>query len=216
MIMNYEEIYNEDYFSGKNSFFHKLGYGRFLGFYFNYLFSPISKYVGEIKAGNVLDVGCAYGFMLQKFSDSFQKFGVDVSEYAINEARKRLPTSEFEVGNIEDELPFKKEFFDIVLMNDVVEHLENPKAALENIWKTLKKGGILYITTPNLNPIRRIMFGYADKKEHHISLFHHLNLIKLVKDLRFKIVENWTYPSGFIHLRVKSSIGTESVIICKK
>ena len=153
--MDYKKVYTKDYFSGKTSFFWRLGYGKFAGFYFNNMFKPVAEHIKKIKTGKVLDVGCAYGFMLQKFPDSFQKFGTDVSEYAIDEAKKRLPSAVYNVGSAENKLPFKENFFDMILFNDVIEHLENPKVALENISRVLKKGGVLYITTPNLNILRK-------------------------------------------------------------
>lgn len=214
--MDYKKVYTEDYFSGKTSFFWKFGYGKLGNFYFNNMFKPISKHPKKIKAGRVLDVGCAYGFMLQRFPDSFQKFGVDVSEYAISVAKKRLPLATFKIKGAEEKLPFKKNFFDIILLNDVLEHLENPEVALKNIRKILKKGGILYITTPNLNDIRKNIFKYADKKEHHISLFSHSDLISLLKNRSFKIIERWTFINFLVYLRFKSNIGTESGFICRK
>lgn len=210
-------IYNQDYFSGKNSFFWKLGYGRFSAFYFRGLFKPVLKYIGVAKEGKVLDIGCAYGFLLDKFPDSWQKFGIDISEYAIGKARRRLPSANFLVADAQDSLPFEENFFDIVLFNDTLEHLEKPEVALKNVYTVLKRGGILYITTPNLNYIRRILLRDADKKEHHISIFSHLKLRTLLVSSGFSIEEEHTsFYSLFCILRFKSNMGMESVFICKK
>lgn len=216
MAMDYKKVYTKDYFSGKNSFFWRFGYGKFASFYFDNMFKPLFKYINKFRGGNVLDVGCAYGFMLQRFPDSFKKFGIDVSEYAINTAKKSLPSAAYNVGSAENKLPFKKDFFDIILFNDVIEHLENPKVALENIYRVLKKGGILYVTTPNLNIARKKIFRYADDKEHHISLFSHPGLIKLLNDSQFKIMEGWTFLNFFVYFRFRSNIGTEQAFIVTK
>ena len=216
--MDYQKVYNKDYFSGKTSFFYKLGYGNFQKFYFDNLFKSIDSYVTKKTSGKVLDVGCAYGFMLEKFPDSFDKFGVDVSEYAIRVAKKRLPSIAFTVSNIEDELPFQEETFDIVICNDVLEHLENPAVALKNIKRVLKKGGILYINTPNLNLFRKKFLGYADKMEHHISLFIHNDLLDLLEKVGFKVETHWTYINYtyFFFVKFNSNRGTESAFICIK
>lgn len=214
ILMNYKEIYDRDYFTGRKSFFYKLGYGRFAGICFSNTFNQVAKHLKD--SGKVLDIGCAYGFMLQRFPDSFQKFGVDISRYAIGIAKEMLPTATFKVWNAEDNLPFEEDFFDIILLKDVLEHLEDPKAALENIWRVLKKDGILYITTPNLNIIRAKIFRYADEKEHHISLFPHSDLVMLLNDLGFKIVEHWTFLDILVYMRFISNIGTESAFICQK
>ena len=216
--MDYKKIYTQNYFNGKNSFFYKLGYGRFQRFYFENLFRPLKQYLKGIKRGKVLDVGCAYGFMLQKFPDTFVKFGIDISDYAISQAKKRLPNAILKVGNVEDELPFQEDFFDIVICNDVIEHLENPSIVLKQIQRVLKTNGILYINTPNFNWIRKKVFAYADKKEHHISLFPYKALFDLLRKASFDIIDYWTYTSitFFFFIKFRSNLGHESAFICRK
>lgn len=218
MHMDYKNIYTKDYFNGKNSFFYSFGYGRFQKFYFKNLFKPLKKYLKAIKQGNVLDVGCAYGLMLQNFPDSFKKFGIDISEHAVAEAKKRLPHATLKVTDAEDKLPLAENSFDIVMCNDVIEHLENPRAALENIKRVLKPGGILYMNTPNLNWLRKKLFAYADKKEHHISLFQHKTLSELLTKIGFNIIDRWTYTSitFFFFVKLRLNLGHESAFICKK
>ncbi|HXF44427.1 MAG TPA: class I SAM-dependent methyltransferase [Candidatus Paceibacterota bacterium] len=216
--MDYKKVYTENYFSGKDSFFYLLGYGNFQKTYFKNLFRSLKPYLKDIKQGKVLDVGCAYGFMLQKFPSSLEKFGVDISEHAIAEAKKRLPDATLKVAGAEDVLPFPENFFDIVICNDVIEHLENPRVALENILKVLKKDGILYLNTPNFNWLRKKLFAYADKREHHISLMSHKALLNLLTDVGFNIIDHYTYTSVtfFFFTKFRSNLGHEQAFICKK
>jgi SAM-dependent methyltransferase len=216
--MDYEKVYTEDYFSGRDSFFYMFGYGRFQKFYLKSLSRPLQPYIKKFGQGKVLDIGCAYGSMLQKFPDRFEKFGIDISEYAIAEGRKKFPHSIFKVSGAEDALPFPENSFDIIICNDVIEHLENPDAALQNIQKVLKKDGVLYINTPNFNWIRKKLFSYADKKEHHISLFPHKTLFDLLIKCNFRIIDHWTYTNItlFFFSKFNSNIGPESAFICKK
>jgi 2-polyprenyl-3-methyl-5-hydroxy-6-metoxy-1,4-benzoquinol methylase len=79
-------------------------------------------------------------------------------------AKKRFPSMTFRVSNVEDALPFPEETFDIVICNDVLEHLKNPPKALVNIMRGLTKGGVLYINTPNLNFIRKKSSSMLIKK----------------------------------------------------
>ncbi len=215
--MNYKEIYNEDYFCGKTSFFYKFGYGKALTDYFKEIYKPIAKYAQKNGQGRVLDVGCAYGFMLEKFPDSYEKFGIDISEYAISIAMKKIFNATFKIAGAEDGLLFGENFFDIVIMNDILEHLEKPELALKNVFNALKKGGILYITTPNFNIIRKKVFSYADRKEHHISLFSHYDLEMLLKKTGFETIDHWTFWNIAVGLlRFNSNKGSESAFICKK
>lgn len=214
--MDYESIYNRNYFSGRDSFFYKMGYGNdFFQGEVGKSYERIAAYAGGLTKGRVLDVGCAYGIMLERFPDSFEKFGIDVSAHAINIAKRRLPEANFKIGGAEERFPFKENHFDVVLANDLLEHLENPKAALLNIHRVLKAGGLLYITTPNLNAIRKRIFSYADRKEHHISMFAHKELMDLLESIGFRIEDHWT-SVAFINLKFNSGRGIESVFICRK
>jgi SAM-dependent methyltransferase len=214
--MDYKKIYNKDYFSGKTSFFYKLGYGRFAGFYFDGIFKPLKKYLDSSPNKKVLDIGCAYGFILERFPTNYEKYGVDVSEYAIEIAKKRLSGANLQVWNAEDPLPFEDNFFDYITCNDILEHLERPARALENIFHALKPGGILYINSPNLNFVRKTIFAYADKKEHHISLMSHNDFKKAITLAGFFIVDHWTFSNIPFHIKFKSNLGTESAFIVTK
>ncbi len=172
--MDYKKIYNQNYFSGQDSFFYQLGYDRwFQKLYFQLLFQPIKAYIKNLKEAKVLDIGCAYGIMLQKFPKHFEKYGIDISQFAIEKAKQRLPDATLKVTGAEEKFPFQDNFFDIIICNDVIEHIEKPDLLLKNIHQVLKPGGILYINTPNLNWVRRKIFAKADVMEHHISLLSH-------------------------------------------
>lgn len=215
--MNYKTTYTEDYFNGKNSFFYSLGYGRFQKYYFKSLVKPILPYFKKFKKAQILDIGCAYGYVLNLLPKNSNMFGLDISEHAINTAKKNFKDITFKVGNVEEKIPFPANSFDIIILNDVIEHLENPQKALENIKKILKKDGILYITTPNLNLLRKKLFGFADKMEHHISLFSHKNLCELLINNKFAIQKNYTYSSFtyFFFLKLHKKLGFESAFICE-
>ena len=51
--MDYKKVYSKDYFSGKTSFFWRLGYGWFSGFYFNNMFKPIFRYTKKLKTATL-------------------------------------------------------------------------------------------------------------------------------------------------------------------
>ena len=222
MSIDYEKIYNHDYFSGKNSFFYRTGYGdyAFWGlakYSFQNLSNPIKKYLDKSDTTRILDVGCAYGIMLEQFPKNFQKTGIDVSSHAIDVARKRLPDADFVVGDAQKLYPFPKDHFDVVICNDVLEHVEEPEKVLENIWTVLKPHGFIYVTTPNLNFIRKTLFAYPDKKEHHISLVSHDKLLALLQKTGFTIKERWTFFNIVIRIfRLASNVGSESGVICSK
>lgn len=217
--VNYKKIYSDTYFNGENSFFYSLGYGNIFQIpYFNNLFTQIKPHVKRNKKVKVLDVGCAFGYMLKKFPDNCELNGIDISDFAITQAKKLLPNATLKVGGAETTFPFKDNYFDVVICNDVIEHLEHPKKALENMHRVLKKGGVLYINTPNLNSLRKIVFAKPDKMEHHISLFSHADLASTLRGSGFKIIDRWTYTTlpVFFFWKFRSNVGHEQAFICKK
>jgi ubiquinone/menaquinone biosynthesis C-methylase UbiE len=87
----------------------------------------------------ILDVGCGTGevtlFIKNKFRTHFI-YGVDIDETALRSAKdKGIAT--FKVDVSREALPFPDNFFDLCTLLDVIEHLENPDYALEEINRVL-------------------------------------------------------------------------------
>lgn len=116
----------------------------------------------NVQQFNVLDLGCGSGHymfllsLIPEIKDRIKIHGVDLSSFDIAVAKETVnilgnKISTFDVCDIEkDNLAHKfSNHFDIILNTDVIEHLENPSACLEQIKAMLKPGGLAIITTPN-------------------------------------------------------------------
>jgi len=99
------------------------------------------------KPGRVLDIGCgAGGFLELAKREGWEAFGVDPSDIAVNFARGKglnvicgtLQTAGYAPGS-----------FDVVTMWDVLEHLADPRRAIEEAHAVLKIGGFLVVRVPN-------------------------------------------------------------------
>ena len=68
--------------------------------------------------------------------------------------------------NIKKELPYQDSAFDIVTATEVIEHLEDFRAILREIYRVLKPGGICVLSTPNIlnlnSRLRNLCFGFAE------------------------------------------------------
>ena len=88
---DYEAIYDADYYNGRKSFFYKIsgGYRDFKPYFdrFACWFEPF------IHSGPLLDAGCAYGFMLQRYADGRPLYGCDISEHALEQAARLGPAA---------------------------------------------------------------------------------------------------------------------------
>jgi SAM-dependent methyltransferase len=139
------------------------------------------------KKNNILDFGAGSGVNL----NMLQKYGlVDVHEknrYARTVIKKRKKG----IQNLYSTLKIKKNFYDLILVADVIEHVKEPKNLLKNLKKFLKKDGRILITVP------AYQFLFSKKDE---ALGHHRRYsIKLLKDelSEFKI-ENISYFNTFL------------------
>ena len=97
----------------------------------------------------ILDVGCGDGSFIKKFEKCCEVFGVDVSSRAVKIAEEAGITA-YAVDVSREKLPFENEWFDIIYMGDVLEHLVNPDFAINEVARTLKPNGSLVLSTPNL------------------------------------------------------------------
>jgi 2-polyprenyl-3-methyl-5-hydroxy-6-metoxy-1,4-benzoquinol methylase len=209
----YHNIYDKDYFLGKKSFFYKFGYKNFVNIWKSRL-NILLQYKNQ---GKLLDVGCALGYMLILFSKYFKVYGIDCSRYAINIAKKNIKKGIFKVHNAEESLPFQNHTFDVVTCMDVLEHLKNTDKLLKNIFNVLKDEGILFLTTPNYNILRKLIYHFPDKMEHHISLFHINEILKKLERNGFKIL-NYSTGINFLDKTYwfKNRLGPETFVISKK
>jgi len=110
----------------------------------------ITKFVSK---GRILDVGCNGGFFLSYFGNNFKKYGTEIDKNSVLYAKQQYPAFSKNIyfTSILNS-NFKDNFFNLVIMRGVIEHLSNPKSHLKKISDLLKKDGYLYIcATPNGN-----------------------------------------------------------------
>lgn len=98
------------------------------------------------RSGRLLEVGCASGWLLRHAADrGWEAQGVELSAEAVAHARG-LGLEVFH-GALEDaRLPAS--FFDLVYMGDVLEHVPDCRATLEEVVRVLKPAGFLYLRGP--------------------------------------------------------------------
>lgn len=98
-----------------------------------------------VNIGSVVcDVGCSTGEFLEYSNWSGPKFGMEVNEFAIGEAKKRGIDFSKNITN-------SKQFFDVVIMRGVMQHLDQPFSYIDQAANSLKEGGFLSILqTPDI------------------------------------------------------------------
>jgi 2-polyprenyl-3-methyl-5-hydroxy-6-metoxy-1,4-benzoquinol methylase len=111
---------------------------------------------------NILDIGCGTGILGKYFKENqnCKVYGVEINESAYQAAIINLDN--VLKGNVESiDLKYPDNFFDVVIMGDVVEHLISPVDTINKIMPFLKIGGTIYITVPNVrhwSVIKNLLF----------------------------------------------------------
>lgn len=97
----------------------------------------------------LLDGGCAYGYGTRFFKEKCKDiYGIDPNEEFISIAKKRYPGINFFKGGLEN-TPFEPNFFDVIIIADVLEHVKDQLQSLNEIFRILKPNGTLILTIPH-------------------------------------------------------------------
>ncbi len=125
-----------------------------LGTYVKY--RRAASLMAEGAHARVLDVGCNRGsveFLFQELHSDQAPCtfieGVDVSTDAIQQAQRlELPNCHFQLYD-GLHLPYPSESFDLIIMVEVIEHVAQKEELLRELYRVLRPGGHLFLTTPN-------------------------------------------------------------------
>lgn len=152
------------------------------------------------KKGVMLDVGCAEGFLLLGVEENsnlpdgksgWKAEGIDIIESTVSFATNRLGLK-VHLGTLES-LENAEEKYDYIRLNNVIEHVQDPVKFLKITNKLLKKGGLIYCSTPNGFQDGSVL-KEANKRgikinllENHFFYYHPKTLIEIFKSSGFKI-----------------------------
>jgi 2-polyprenyl-3-methyl-5-hydroxy-6-metoxy-1,4-benzoquinol methylase len=105
------------------------------------------------KTNKLIDVGCGIGYFLEVAKErGWEVYGTEYSERLIGLLREKGIT--IHEGQLNSK-NYEEDFFDVVTSFEVIEHINNPISEINQIGKLIRKGGLVYITTPNFNSLLR-------------------------------------------------------------
>jgi len=193
----------------------KDNYPRTFLSYLNFL----AKHKNKIR---VLDIGCMNGSFLTFINDYIKNinpncvvelFGVDIEDVS-----EILPNNiKFYRVDVDNEpLPFESETFDIINIDQVLEHLYYPWKVLKEIKRVLNKEGIVYLGVPS----HRTLFIF-DAPNHffwditHIKPYSKAGLERFLKELGFEIIDINYIKAKKITTKIKALLGLIKNLLIK-
>jgi methionine biosynthesis protein MetW len=147
----------------------------------------------------VLDVGCGSGGVGRKLLNSgkaAEMVGIEIFEAAAEKARKHYRT--VHVGDVESmDLAAYRKYFDVIICGDVLEHLREPSAVLQDLHRCLRDDGLIVCCVPNVRYWRvwkdlvfQGKWEYASEgvmDQTHLRFFTTRSFKKLLIDTSFTI-----------------------------
>lgn len=157
------------------------------------------KILKRLSFRNCLEVGCASGYLISEVAKKHPEVrfhAVDVYEEAIKLAKRKYSNINFVVAEAE-KLPFKNNQIDLILCYETIEHVRNPKKAMLEMKRVLKKNGKLILAMDSGSMMFRVIWFFWEKtygrpwRHAHLNPFHHSDLENLVLKSGFKIADKY-------------------------
>lgn len=141
-----------------------------------------------------LDIGCATGLLVEHMGKAgWISKGVELCGPAAHYGVKERGVDIFP-GTVE-EASYPSDSFNVVHCSHLIEHLNDPAAYVEEVYRILKPGGLFICVTPNSDGLQAKLFNYQWRSAiaDHMVLFSRRTLSRLLKNHSFRIVKTRTW-----------------------
>jgi len=163
------------------------------------LIKSVFDYRAEFK---LLDIGCGRGFITNEISKEFRHAEISAMDYsisAIEQAYSKFQGIDFIVADA-FALPYSKEYFDIVVMNNLFEHVTDPIGLLRQVKNVLKPYGYIVISTPSryrIENITRKILGQPVKlkSKNHVTEYSVGQVVEILNFERLDIKQIYSRKS---------------------
>ncbi len=145
-----------------------------------------------LPEGRWLDIGCSAGFILSVAkSANYDTYGIEVDPLGVNHAREVLGLNNIFQGTFEEHR-FDDNFFDIITLYDVIEHVQDLNEIVKELKRILSKNGVIEIWTPDIGHWRvpePLIEWEAIKPSVHLYYFNKKTLSMLLNKHGLKIIK---------------------------
>lgn len=178
--------------------------------YYKKVRSEMLVFIPE-SAKTILEIGCGSGnFSAQLVKEGVETWGVEPFEESAKEAKQKLTKVLF--GTLDETLKdLPDNYFDVIVMNDVIEHLLEPWDDIVNLKAKLKKEGVLVTSIPNVRYFKNLFkmifkrdWKYTDDlilDRTHYRFFTKRSIKRMYKDCGYNIqsIEGINTTKSFLY-----------------
>ncbi|MFZ5631248.1 MAG: class I SAM-dependent methyltransferase [Bacillota bacterium] len=160
----------------------------------NIIDAAIRSFIKLDPGAKILDVGCGTGGNLFLLSQFGCVFGLEADADAV-ELAKKLGLGQIYTGKIPEPLPFEENSFDLIVMLDVLEHINDDREAVQYLVRFLKPNGYFLITVP----AHSFLWSNHDRLHHHFRRYTLSHLVAKLKGSNLDIIYSsyfnmWLFP----------------------
>lgn len=182
--------------------------------FYQWKFDIIEKFKSKDSGKRLLDIGCGDGkFVYDAITQGYDAIGIDLSPDRISKGKElyNLNDAQLICQNIDDFS--ENQTFDIIVMWDIIEHVESPSSVLKSIRKISHENTKIFILTMSVDSLTYRVFGdewnYMNPTQ-HLHYFSHETMRKMLEKEGFTLesVEmDETKNKNIFHLAAKIVMG---------
>lgn len=147
-------------------------------------------------SSKILDLGCGEGHILNMLPESFEKYGCDISQTALNLIN--IEKIHCVVCDLNNTFPFEGEF-DVIIASEVLEHLHDPYNLLEQVKLHLAKDGLFLATIPSVthftHRMQLLRGNFPTYDPSHVNFWDIDKFVKILQNHGYRVLH--FYPTSF-------------------
>ena len=146
------------------------------------IMAKVIRLLGLPVKARILDAGCGNGGQLQMLSAFGEVYASEMDQEARERAIEKNIAQVVHHEALPERCSFKDEFFDLIALFDVLEHIEDDRKALEVLRAKLKPGGKLLVSVPAF----MFLWSPHDVANHHYRRYTRSQLLAIIKNAGYR------------------------------
>ena len=187
--------FDENYFSTHT--YENITFAKYSMYWWSNRFNAMLARRYGRRGARLLEIGSGMGHLVGQLEDTFETWGMDLNHWAMKQSKSVVDKTNLQTASAQ-ELPYRDESFNVVIIKHIVEHLPDPEKAIREIGRVTEPGGTLILATPNLDSLLKPWkgdkwIGYQDPT--HISLKRPVDWLNMIRSADFSPLK--IFSDGF-------------------